>query len=125
MRARRENYDGGRVARHVVRVSPEEEARLVLRANSLGVTVARLMVESALSETPGETVTQRRADLAELFRLIRILSGVATNLNQVAKIANGTGEIPGEAAGVIVTVKNLLSRVDAALDQLGLGESAR
>src|SRR4051794_9659558 len=73
-RRRRANVAGGRRHRHEVKVTPEEEARLLLLAEAQGVTVPRLLVESALSAA-GETPAERRNAIAELFGLHRLLAG--------------------------------------------------
>ena len=62
------------------------------RAGELGVSVPRLMVEAALSGV--ETPAQRRAWIGELFELRRLLATVANNVNQLAKVANTSGELP-------------------------------
>jgi hypothetical protein len=41
-----------------------------------------------------ETPAERRAWLAELFELRRLLATVANNVNQLAKVANTSGELP-------------------------------
>lgn len=82
-RERRENVPGGRAGRHVVKVTPEEESELLRRAQEARITVARLMVESALSDS-GETATDRRDLAAELFSAFRLLSAISININQMA-----------------------------------------
>ena len=62
-RRRRANVKGGRVAEHRVKVSAEEELALVKRSKEAGVTVARLLVEAALSDGDGKTAVQRRDEL--------------------------------------------------------------
>lgn len=47
--ARRRNVKGGRVARHIVKVSPEEEGQLLALALQYKVTVPKLLVDSALA----------------------------------------------------------------------------
>ncbi len=82
------------VARHViqkVKLTPAERDQLRARATELGVSVPRLLVESALSEV--ETATDRRRWLAELFETRRLLATVANNVNQQARLANTTGEV--------------------------------
>ena len=67
----------------------------------------RLLVESAL---PGvETPAERRAWLAELFELRRLLATVANNVNQLARVANTSGELPGDER---------LSRMFGEVDEL-------
>lgn len=88
---RRPNAPASRQIVHKVRVNEEEEAALVARSSEQGVTVARLLVESALSPEPGETATDRRNALEMFFRIERLLSNVANNVNQIARVANTTG----------------------------------
>lgn len=70
------------------------------------------------------TVLQRRAVAAELFGVRRLLVGVATNLNQLAKVANSTGRVPGEvpvAAAAVSRYLPRLAKVVAALDPRPVG----
>jgi hypothetical protein len=76
------------------------------------VSVPRLLVESALSGV--ETPAERRAWIAELFELRRLLATVANNVNQLARTANTTGELPtgtrltrtlGEVDGLLVELR--------------------
>ena len=91
-RMRRERQALPREAEQKVRLSVEEKRRLRERAGELGVSVPRLMVEAALSGV--ETPAQRRVWIAELFELRRLLATVANNVNQLAKVANTSGELP-------------------------------
>ena len=75
-RRRRENAPGGRRHRHSVLVTPEEEGLLVRLAAEQGVTVPRLLVEAATAERAGETATDRRELLTELFGVHRALGAV-------------------------------------------------
>ncbi|MFZ4843980.1 plasmid mobilization protein [Mycetocola saprophilus] len=95
-RRRRANVEGGRLHRHEVKVSPEEEGALLLRANAKGITIPRLLVEAALADSTGETATDRRASLAELFTVHRTLGALGNNLNQIAKATNAARELPPE-----------------------------
>ena len=65
--------------------------QLRARAAELGVSVPRLMVESALSGV--ETPTDRRRLVAELFETRRLLATVANNVNQLARSANISGQV--------------------------------
>jgi Bacterial mobilisation protein (MobC) len=74
-----------------VKLTELERERLRARAAELGVSVPRLMVESALDGV--ETPTERRRMVAELFETRRLLATVANNVNQLAKAANISGEV--------------------------------
>jgi hypothetical protein len=98
------------VARHViqkVKLTETERDLLRARAAKLGISVPRLMVESALSEV--ETATDRRRLVAELFETRRLLATVANNVNQLARSANISGQ---------VTEGRRLERALAEVDEL-------
>ncbi len=119
-RRRRANAKGGRHHRHEVKVTPEEEARLLLVAQGLGVTVSRLLVESALASERGETATERARLLTELFAVHRTLAGVANNVNQIAKKLHATGELAVETGVVLGEARAVMSRIDGLIDGLAL-----
>jgi hypothetical protein len=75
-----------------VTLTEAEQRALRERAGELGVSVPRLLVESSLS-TQGETATERRAMIAELFEVRRLVATVANNVNQLAKAANISGQV--------------------------------
>lgn len=116
-RRRRANEPGGRQHSHRVKVTPEEEAVLVQLALAQGVTVPRLLVEAATSRS-GESSTERRAAIAELLAVRRLLAAVSNNVNQLAKHANSGEEFPEEAAMTVRAVRRLVPRIDAAADAL-------
>jgi Mobilization protein NikA len=74
-----------------VKLTPSEHEQLRERAAGLGVSGPRLMVESALSGV--ETPAERRQMIADLFEARRLLATVANNVNQLAKLANTSGEV--------------------------------
>lgn len=116
-RRRRENADGGRHHFHKVGVTPEEETLLMQRALEADVTIPRLLVEAALAEH-GETSTERRQLVAELFHSRRLLASLANNVNQIAKATNA-GERPGdELHHVLRAVRDVAVRMDALLPLL-------
>ncbi|MDA8440161.1 MAG: MobC family plasmid mobilization relaxosome protein [Propionibacterium sp.] len=117
-RRRRANAPGARRHAHQVKVTPEEEAQLLLRAAQQGVTVPRFLVESALAAAPGETTTERREVIALLFRQYRLLAAVSNNVNQIAKATNATGEVHVELVSTLAAVRGLAERIDSAVDEL-------
>jgi len=120
-RRRRANATGGRTAVRKVKVTPEEEGVLMRLALAQGVTVPRLLVESALATgTAGEmeTPTDRRNAMAELFALHRLLAAISNNVNQMAKATNATGEVAAEMVATLRAARRTAERIDDAIDDL-------
>lgn len=117
-RRRRENAPGGRRHRHSVLVTPEEEGVLVRLAAEQGVTVPRLLVEAATAERAGETASDRRELLTELFGVHRALGAVGNNLNQLTRAANASGDLAVELEHTLAAVRRQLMRLDDTLDGL-------
>jgi Bacterial mobilisation protein (MobC) len=94
-----------------VTLTGAEREQLRARAAELGVSVPRLMVESALSGM--ETPTERKRMIAELFETRRLLATVANNVNQLARSANISGQVDvGRRLEVtLVEVDELLARM--------------
>lgn len=119
-RRRRANAPGGRQHRHEVKVTPEEEAVLLRLALAQEVTVPRLLVESALAAETGETSTERRNAIAELFRVHRLLAAISNNVNQMAKATNATGEVQQDLVETMRAVRRTAGRIDEGIDGLSL-----
>jgi len=85
------------------------------------VSVSRLLVESALAEDgpSGGWSAQRRAavarhqELAEILECRRLLATVANNVNQLAKAANISGDLPG-----VQRLNETLGELQEVRDQL-------
>lgn len=118
-RRRRANVEGGRRYFHKVGVSPEEEAVLLRLAETHGVSVPRLLVESAVALEQGETPTERKDAIVELFKLYRLLAAISNNVNQMAKAANATGVLDEDLRSTLQAVRRTAGRIDAAVDGLG------
>jgi hypothetical protein len=102
-----------------VTLTVEEQQQLRERAAQLGVTVPRLMVESALAGT--QTLTERADIRLRLDQLVQLLANIANNVNQVAHQANierravrrgwfeqnvdGIGELRGVIEGVLREIR--------------------
>ena len=133
--ARRRRVAGGRQHRHVVRVTPEEEARLLLLAGEYKVSVAKLLVDSALAAgtplSPAATATPAggsagpvdRAVAVELFAAVRQLAGIATNVNQIARKANTTGEVAAETPATLREVRECAASIEALLRRMSVAGS--
>lgn len=111
-----------------VTVSADEDAELVVRAAGARVSVPRLLVDSALSDVgesggggfaaDGERVAALYGDVA---RVLRKLSGVATNLNQIARVANAGGGVQPGIGPAIDRVQTLSDRIETVLAELDGG----
>jgi hypothetical protein len=109
--------DGGRMHRHEVKVSPEEEAKLLALAEKHRVTIPRLLIAAALSEE-SESPSERRDQFMQLSALQRLVGAVANNINQSARHATATGQVPAEAAASIAHAKSVIIRIDRQLADL-------
>ncbi len=92
-RSRRAREPAARQVVQKVKLTEGERDQLRARAGELRVSVPRLLVESALAEAT-VTGTERRAEMVELFEVRRLLATVANNVNQLARLANTSGEVP-------------------------------
>ena len=119
-RRRRENAAGGRQHRHQVKVTAQEEARLLELAEAQGVTVPRLLVESAMAGERGETASERRAVITELFAVHRAVAGVANNVNQITRKLHTTDELAAETSQVLRAARATMQRLDAVIDKLAM-----
>jgi 3-deoxy-D-arabino-heptulosonate 7-phosphate (DAHP) synthase class II len=96
-----------------VKLTEGEQEKLRALAAELGVSVPRLLVESALAGR--ETPTERRTAVAELFEIRRLLATVANNVNQLARTANISGEVPAaiRLEGTLEEVEELVAGIRA------------
>ena len=118
VRRRRANVPGGRQHNHRVMVTPGEGALFLQRGGGHRGTVPRLLIESGLAPA-GETPTERRNAVVELFAVHRLLAGIANNVNQMARATNVTGEVQAEMAATLRAVRRVAERIDTAVDRLG------
>lgn len=116
---RRKRVPGGRKGgRYNVKVTPVEGGVLERIAAAQHVSVPRLLVEAAMSSERRETPTERKAAMAELFKAFRLMAGIANNVNQLAKVANATREVPAELPATLAAARRVMERIDAALDEI-------
>jgi len=93
-----------------IRVDEVELAELERRAAAAGVSVARYAIEAALARA--DTAAERRVRAAELLAVQRMIRGMATNINQLAKVANSNGGVPAGAAAALAALDQLSSHVE-------------
>ncbi|BEH02781.1 hypothetical protein brsh051_20620 [Brooklawnia propionicigenes] len=119
-RRRARNVTGGRPFRHEVKVSEAEEAQLVVLAARHRVTIPRLLVMSTLERSDEITAADKRELLTELLVIHRLLGNVANNVNQIAKVANSTRELPPQTDAVLSAAWSTLHRIDGQIERFGL-----
>ncbi len=102
---------------HKVKVTPEQEQRLVARAEERGITVSRLLVESALAG--GAEAAKTKAVLAgELFGISRVLGRLGVNVNQIARATNATRRVQPEMAAALEATVRVCHRIEGFLDDV-------
>jgi hypothetical protein len=118
-RRRRRNAPAGESRQKVYRVyvTAAEDEQLRARAAVEGVTVPRLLFESALNARV-ETSTERKAAIAELFAIRRLLANVASNANQIARYANADRVFPAEATAMVDVYRLIVPELQAAVRSL-------
>jgi hypothetical protein len=120
--SRQPRQPGGR--KNVVKVllSDQERERLAGRARVAGVSVQRLLVEAALAGD-AQTATERRGLIAEFAGARRLVAQVSNNVNQLARAANATGEIPAELSATMHAATRMIARLEAAMVALTGGQN--
>jgi hypothetical protein len=118
---RRAGVPGGRRHPHLVRVTAEEEAALLGLVVERGArNVPELLVQSTLYGAGGETPGERRAWARELLVVRRSLSGVANNINQIARGVHVGDGLPivetREALRHLRVLAGPEGRIDAVLE---------
>ena len=92
-----------------------EHERLVLMATAAGVSAPRLLVDSTLY-SDRRSVAARRAQSAELQKVLADLRGIATNINQLALKANASGHIIAGTDDAVAAVARLEGRLVDAIE---------
>src|SRR5699024_7478416 len=107
---------GGRTVRREVRLTEFEDNALMLKASAQGVSVQRLMVESALTFETGETATERRDAIGVILQAQRQLAAIGNNLNQIARATNAGEPIEAGITRSLEYLRSVMRRLDGAAD---------
>lgn len=113
-RRRQANVPGGRTERRVLKLTEFEDNALYFKAKEQGVSVQRLLVESALTFEQGETATDRKAAVQAVLKAERQLSAIGNNLNQIARGVNSGEPVSAELQQSLEYLRGVLSRLDEA-----------
>ena len=103
---------------YLLKLSEEERSALRAKAERLGVSVPRLLVESALADVM--TRTQRAGLVGELDVANRLLANLTANVNQLAHHANAGGNVPSEEllADILGEIEVLRPQVETIIRQV-------
>lgn len=112
MPTKRRKNPGGYPCRHVVRCTHQEEKALQDKAEALGITVSRFLMEAALGKN---LHMQKRLQTTELIGIRRTLDGIGTNLNQVARYVNSGGD-PSTSSTELAELHTRVSGAVAAIN---------
>jgi uncharacterized protein (DUF1778 family) len=107
---------GGRTKVVWVRLSDREATVIKARAERAGVSVPRFLVESAV--TGEQTVSERHALYRTLLATRRTVAGLANNVNQLARVANATGRVPGELGEMARALTGAAAALEESLGDL-------
>ncbi|GGU96093.1 hypothetical protein GCM10010182_10830 [Actinomadura cremea] len=98
------------------RVSDEEYEEIRAAAHRAGTAYGTFIVhtlQTAVHQN-GHGHQQTTALCEELRAIARQLNRIGVNLNQLARIANSTGQTPPELPAALTYLEKILRRVDAA-----------
>lgn len=128
---RRRRVAGGRREFLGVRYTSEELEAVSARAAAAGWEVSSYVAEAALrgpvrvEAAPGRGVLafrmsapERAAWAGELMAVRRIVGATGNNINQLARVANATGELPEEVAASLAACERAMARLAALLEAL-------
>lgn len=112
--------------RTVIKHTDEEWARVAAMAAVQGISVARLY-ERALWAGDAVAAAKMAQVYSELVMTQRLLIGVATNVNQMAAVANSTGELPAAAQleAALTLAQRQVDRIVEVLQTLPGGDVFR
>ena len=103
------------------RVSDQEYTEIRAAAQRAGVAYGTFIDHTVQAATRQHKFGhQPTAELCEELRgVARQLNRIGVNLNQLARIANATGQVPGELPAALSYLENVLRRVDASSVEIG------
>lgn len=109
---------GEKRSRITVTLSPYERVMLEQKALATGVSMSRLLVESALHtrRTNEVSIAELSAAITSLNEVKRQLVGIATNINQIAHHVNSTQVVTDEIVPVAETAHELIDHIQHLIE---------
>jgi len=121
MAERRRGRAGGRRHQNLVRFDDQEQALVATAAAAANLTVSRFIAETVLltlARRDRLSVGDRRHLFGEIARSHRLLRMLGHNIDQLARAAECTGQVPDQATSALRSVIALTERLSAVLDEL-------
>jgi hypothetical protein len=100
----------------MVRLTPAERSTLDAAAERAGLSLAGYARSQLLAAPPVRQARRPPIERVELARLLAQLGKIGSNVNQIARALNSTGETPPELAGVPEAIAQMR---DAIMRSLG------
>lgn len=101
-----------------LRLNSTERKMLDAAAALHGMKLSRYLVEAGRSMGRGSDMAERQAIVTELMGIRSLLGRTASNINQIARHANSTGEFPDDAEAAVRFAKDLMRRIDDVVVEL-------
>lgn len=117
-RVSREHSEEGRTKQYPLRLTTSERTMLDAAASLHGMKLSRYLVEAGRSMAQGSTLGERRELVVELMQIRALLGRMGSNINQIARWANSNEAFPSDAATAVAHAKDLMIRIDAAVEKL-------
>ncbi|RKT53546.1 plasmid mobilization protein [Saccharothrix australiensis] len=123
---RQRRVTGGSAVSIHVRTTVTTYTALVARAAVAGLSILRYLVESALRDsTTGWSLREQRWWAERLDTVETRLIRIGTNLNQMATVANSTGDLPPELPVALAYFTATLEQHRAVLAAIDPADSSR
>ncbi|WP_368407014.1 plasmid mobilization relaxosome protein MobC [Actinomadura sp. NAK00032] len=120
---RRSQLGGGRRRDREMRfrVSDQEYSEIRAAAQRAGTAYGTFIVHTVQAATRQNRLGQQSTEelCEELRGIARQLNRIGVNLNQLTRIANATGQAPGELTAALSYLEIVLRRVDASSVEIG------
>ncbi|MCD2147397.1 MobC family plasmid mobilization relaxosome protein [Gordonia paraffinivorans] len=121
LRRRRRNHPGGRDDRIIIKVTATEKQDLLNRAEDAGFgSVQEFLMARAVNAEAGVGVNhvEKVAAWKEAMGIRNLLSGIAVNMNQIARHANTEREVPPDFEPAVAAVRRASDRVRDAFGEV-------
>lgn len=120
-RRRRQNVEGARQLRIVVKVTANENEKLRTLADKAGVSVQRFLVARALRPDALSTVVDHEQKVrlwSEAMEIRNLLGALSVNMNQIARHANTESEVPSDFSMAVAATRDASCRVRDAFGSI-------